>query len=228
MLSCSSEKHSKLSRNLDSVAPNDQNDTLSSIKMTDSVIDVVEDKALNFTDFDLNETLSDWFGKKTYEIQFPLDHSKKPREIDWFKKNGLIDFSILNDDSVLIEPNRVSAHNYHLISWNYKNSKFAQEAMQDFLDSVVNPSLNVDHYDLPNDLRNKSVQYGVKAGGLVIRYQNRILYLLKSCSFVPVGETWEEFENGFLQHFKVGNDSLLYLNAYCGSDRFAIEYFKNK
>ena len=179
--------------------------------------------ALNFSKHVLKENLR------------VIDHQRVPSsyldiqmifEADDYKSDH---FESYTSYSNLMNPDNSAKSDYDgfiLFVANYKDVKSAEHAFQQL---KSNTKIRITELEGFAGLLVEQVQVFErirKSGGLFTQKDKYVFYLLKTCEAPPIGSSWSDYENLFLEYIMEKNEEIEVLKADCAKDIFSVQKIK--
>lgn len=105
---------------------------------------------------------------------------------------------------------------FTLLVASYQNAQYAKNSF----DEIKTESQYV---PLKETTRSKLLRIYSKYGGLITQKGRQIFCLVETCRDAPIGKSWIEYENRFLELLICKDEEIEVLNADCGTREYRVE-----
>ncbi len=160
--------------------------------------------------------------KQNVRVHTFSPNSNKPYHLKILKTEGLKTITAYSNK--IYPKNREPSHYEHFVLFaaTYNSNETAKSSY----DTIKSDS-NYGWTDLKNlngevKERVRTLSTYAKYGGMIVRKENHIFSLVKTCGETPIGGKWTDYENKFIDYI-AEEESIEVLNADCGKDRYQVE-----
>ena len=199
----------------------DMNSTQSSLERTNQIItesEIVNDYTNSAALF-AKEILKENFK----EHIFKMNGFTSPKHMEMFINDGLENIRTYSNKRYSKKSPSKYYEQYILFVATYRNQEKAQ--------FVYNRMKTDSKYGLGEERelskhiarRVSSLNIGAKPGGLIAQKGIQIFSLVETCRETPIGGSWIEYEQKFINYLTEAGEEIEVLNANCGSFKYRIE-----
>lgn len=196
-------------------------------------LDQVKDsKAKSETKQDIDLTISaELFAKEVLKENlrkhiFEVKDLNRPKHTEIFDNIGLKNIIAYSNSNY---PQKSEPNRYEHFTFFVANYQSELNALKTFALIKMTSKENLPEYQLAQKKfvqRVKSLNIGAKPGGMIIQSGKHIFSLVETCREVPIGKTWIDYENKFIEFLVENEKEIEILNSDCGMDRYEIEVRK--
>jgi hypothetical protein len=149
---------------------------------------------------------------------FDMKNSENPRHLKIFQSNGLEKIVAYSDKNYPKKTNPINYQHFILFVATYSNNQKAETSFN----QIKKDALKYEMFDNLKSLDKKDYErvigliIGVKPGGLITQNGKQIFSLVETCRNTPIGGTWNDYENKFLNFISKNRNEIEVLNSDCG------------
>lgn len=161
---------------------------------------------------------------KKSKISFNSNDKMTPRYLEIFNGDSLQSIFAYLDNRRIDSLKPYYYEDFILFVLNYNNEENAKVSYGKFRNQSQYTKEHIDSLDRNGIIDGASLVFRQsKPGGLICQKGKYIFSLVETCRNTPVGGTWKDYENLFINALLEEKESIEVLNANCGQMGYSIE-----